>query len=385
MVISKQSQSNGGVSWLSSCDNLSIRHHCLLAIYFLKICVCPNTGEVLPLASYGIFFLWEQRGDLNMLGFRGTPKNGDKLMRPSRYFVARTDVGINVMPRMSWKKGQIMVTSLVKQQPPLIASGDYAGFRENHGNLHSLIQPKNALKGKTVFFGPSVLMILIQSPLINKELVYTVVFLHPSQLKYTSVNMAMEQHPFVDDAIQTPLIQDFSSLPCFGLNLEVVPWGQWPCALPWASSTVVPGSSPRQMEIDGHPWGKCGVHPIFNRHPMDFFGPSSLKGNLGKLSNANVFFLQIFEQAGAVSSKPGLAEGCRSPDASFWAWWFPPSVVQGLLAHSQHSQHSQQAVRISWFQSTWVHIVLWRCDYLNVHVNSLNSLLSLHVPIYSRC
>ena len=89
----------------------------------------------------------------------------------------RTDVGINVMPRM--------------QQPPLIASGDYAGFRENHGNLHSLIQPKNALKGKTVFFGPSVLMILIQSPLINKELVYTVVFLHPSQLKYTSANMAM--------------------------------------------------------------------------------------------------------------------------------------------------------------------------------------------------
>ena len=34
-------------------------------------------------------------------------------------------------------------------------------------------------------------MILIQSPLINKELVYTVVFLHPSQLKYTSANMAM--------------------------------------------------------------------------------------------------------------------------------------------------------------------------------------------------
>ena len=133
------------------------------------------------------FFFVGAKGRFKHAWISGSPKNRDKLIRPSLHFVARTDVGINVMPRMSWKKGQIMVTSLVKQQPPLIASGDYAGFRENHGNLQSLIQPKNALKGKTVFFWLSVLMILIQSPLINKEFVYTVVFLHPSQLKYTSV------------------------------------------------------------------------------------------------------------------------------------------------------------------------------------------------------
>jgi hypothetical protein len=64
-----------------------------------------------------------------------------------------------------------------------------------------------------------------------------------------------------------------------------------------------------------------GENVEFIRFSIDiqwiFLGPSSLKGNLSKLSNANVFFWQIFEQAGAVSSKPGLAEGCRSPDASF--------------------------------------------------------------------